>query len=81
MNNPHIIKRDTVKMYTFEFWYPYFSAQEHRIFKIIVSNPPYLGGRHHFFEDQLLQIQDMRTPKSKSFFISDKMFSIILLNI
>ena len=34
-----LIKRDTVKLDTFEFWYLHISAQEHWIFKIIVSTP------------------------------------------
>ena len=33
------IKQDTVKMYTFEFWCHNISAQEHQIFKILVSYP------------------------------------------
>jgi hypothetical protein len=60
-------KPDIVKMHTFDYGCPPILAQQHQIFKILVSNPPQyhliIGGGHKNFEDNMMLSLDMRKNK------------------
>ena len=59
-NLTKLLKRDTVKRSTFEFWCPDISAQEHQMSKLLCI-PPNIDQWHHALADQWPYLESKKT--------------------